>query len=92
MRAYFIRAGDGQAIVEPKDAAMPEPGPQQMRVRIRAAGLNRGEFMGAGPTAKPAGTDAAGEVEKLGPGVVRPLAISFRNLFFIFSTRSGCSA
>ncbi len=71
MRAYFIRAGDGQAIVEPKDAAMPEPGPQQMRVRIRAAGLNRGEFMGAGPTAKPAGTDAAGEVEKLGPGVTR---------------------
>jgi NADPH:quinone reductase-like Zn-dependent oxidoreductase len=71
MRAYFIRAGDGQAIVEPKDTATPEPGPQQMLVRIRAAGLNRGEFMGTGTTAKPAGTDAAGEVEKLGPGVSR---------------------
>ena len=71
MRAYFIRAGDGQAIVEPRDAALPEPGPQQMRVRVQAAGLNRGEFMGAGAAAKPAGTDAAGEVEKLGPGVTR---------------------
>ncbi|MDH4175495.1 MAG: zinc-binding dehydrogenase [Betaproteobacteria bacterium] len=71
MRAYFIRAGGGQAIVEPKDAGLPEPGPQQMRVRVRAAGLNRGEFMGAGSAAKPAGTDAAGEVDKLGPGVAR---------------------
>ena len=71
MHAYFIRAGDGQAIVEPRDAAMPEPGPQQMLVRVRAAGLNRGEFMGAGAAAKPAGTDAAGIVEKLGTGVTQ---------------------
>lgn len=71
MRAYFIRAGNGQAIVEPRDAALPEPGPQQMLVRVRAAGLNRGEFMGAPAAARPAGTDAAGEVAKLGPGVTR---------------------
>src|SRR3990170_1133781 len=71
MRAYVIRAGSGQAIVEPKDAAVSEPGPRQMLVRVRAAGLNRGEFMGAGQAAKPAGTDAAGEVAKLGPGVTR---------------------
>jgi NADPH:quinone reductase-like Zn-dependent oxidoreductase len=71
MRAYSIRAGDGQAIVEPRDAAVPEPGPQQMLVRVKAAGLNRGEFMGAAAAAKPAGTDAAGEVEKLGPGVTQ---------------------
>jgi len=71
VRAYFIRAGDGQAVVEPRDAALPEPGPQQMLVRVRAAGLNRGEFVGAPVTAKPAGTDAAGEVVKLGPGVTR---------------------
>jgi NADPH:quinone reductase-like Zn-dependent oxidoreductase len=69
MRAYFIRAGAGRAIVEPRDAAVPEPGPQQMLVRVRAAGLNRGEFMGAGAAPKPAGTDAAGVVEKLGAGV-----------------------
>lgn len=71
MRAYFIRAGADRAIVEPRDAAVPEPGPQQMLVRVRAAGLNRGEFMGAGAAAKPAGTDAAGVVEKLGAGVAQ---------------------
>lgn len=71
MRAYFIRAGAGRAIVEPGDAAVPEPGPQQMLVRVRAAGLNRGEFMGAGAAPKPAGTDAAGVVEKLGAGVAQ---------------------
>jgi NADPH:quinone reductase-like Zn-dependent oxidoreductase len=71
MRAYFIRAGDRRAIVEPRDAAVPEPGPQQMLVRVKAAGLNRGEFMGAGAAAKPAGTDAAGVVEKLGAGVTQ---------------------
>jgi len=71
LRAYFIRAGDGRAIVEPRDAAVPEPGPQQMLVRVRAAGLNRGEFMGAGAAAKPAGTDAAGVVEKPGAGVTQ---------------------
>jgi NADPH:quinone reductase-like Zn-dependent oxidoreductase len=50
---------------------MPEPGPGQMRVRIRAAGLNRGEFLGKIAAAKPAGTDAAGEVEKVGEGVTQ---------------------
>lgn len=71
MRAYFIRAGDGHAIVESRDTAIPEPGPQQMLVRVAAAGLNRGEFMGAGAAAKPAGTDAAGVIEKAGLGVTR---------------------
>jgi len=71
MRAYFIRAGDGGTILEARDAAPPEPGPQQMRIRVRAAGLNRGELMGAPAAPKAAGTDAAGEVEKLGAGVTR---------------------
>jgi NADPH:quinone reductase-like Zn-dependent oxidoreductase len=42
-----------------------------MRVRIRAAGLNRGEFLGKIAAARPAGTDAAGEVDKLGAGVTQ---------------------
>jgi NADPH:quinone reductase len=69
MRAYVQRAGDGRSILEACDEAVPEPGPQQMRVRVRAAGLNRGEFLGAPAAPKAAGTDAAGEVDKLGPGV-----------------------
>lgn len=40
-----------------------------MRVRVRAAGLNRAEFLGAPAAPKAAGTDAAGEVDKLGAGV-----------------------
>ena len=68
MRAYFSVPGGG---LEVRDVALPEPGPGQMRVRIRAAGLNRGEFLGKIASAKPAGTDAAGEVEKPGAGVTQ---------------------
>ncbi|MDH3318973.1 MAG: zinc-binding dehydrogenase [Betaproteobacteria bacterium] len=71
MRAYFIRGADRQTILELRDAAVPEPGPQQMLVRVKAAGLNRGEFMTAPPAPKAAGTDAAGEVQKLGAGVTQ---------------------
>jgi NADPH:quinone reductase len=69
MRAYFQRAGDGRSTLEARDTAAPEPGPLQLRVRVRAAGLNRGEFLGPPAAPKAAGTDAAGEVDKLGPGV-----------------------
>ena len=68
MRAYFSVPGGG---LEVREVAAPEPGPGQMRVRIRAAGLNRGEFLGKVAAAKPAGTDAAGEVEKLGASVTQ---------------------
>jgi NADPH:quinone reductase len=71
VRAYFLRAVEGRATLEARDSEMPEPGPQQMRVRVRAAGLNRGEFLGAPAAPKAAGTDAAGEVDKLGPGVTQ---------------------
>lgn len=55
---------------------MPEPAAGQVRVRLRAAGLNRGEFIaGHGLTApgaaKPAGMEGAGEIDKLGAGVTR---------------------
>lgn len=68
MRAYFTVPGGS---LEARDVALPEPGPGQLLVRIRAAGLNRGEFLGKIAAPKPAGTDAAGEVEKLGAGVAQ---------------------
>ena len=66
MRAYYTVPG---ASLEARDVAPPVPGPGQMLVRIRAAGLNRGEFLGKIAAPRPAGTDAAGEVEKVGEGV-----------------------
>ncbi|HEX5092707.1 MAG TPA: zinc-binding dehydrogenase [Burkholderiales bacterium] len=66
MRAYYSVPGGS---LEPRDVAAPEPGPGQLLVRIRAAGLNRAEFLGKVGAAKPAGMDGAGEVEKVGEGV-----------------------
>ena len=74
MRSWWIQAGSTGTTVEARETAVPEPGEGQMLVRMRAASLNRGEFMAAHgltkPGApKPAGTEGAGEIERLGPGV-----------------------
>lgn len=73
MRAWRLHPSEHG--LEPRLEAVPRPeaGAGQMVLRVRAAGLNRGELMvGHGPQAagaKPAGTEAAGEVVAVGPGV-----------------------
>ncbi len=74
MRSYWIQQSGSETKLELREVAVPEPGAGQVLVRLRAAGLNRGEFIAGHGLHKPgaakaAGTEGAGEVAKLGAGV-----------------------
>jgi NADPH:quinone reductase-like Zn-dependent oxidoreductase len=75
MQSWWMQMTDTGAVLEVRDTPVPEPGPQQLLVRLHAAALNRGEFIaGHGLHGKPGGWKAiggegAGEVEAIGPGV-----------------------
>ena len=74
MKYYSMQTTATDATLQLLDAAIPEPGPQQLLVKMRAASLNRGEFIvGHGlqkaGTAKAIGMEGAGEIVKLGSDV-----------------------
>ena len=74
MKSWVMGIDGGRATLELTDAARPEPGAQQVLVRMRAASLNRGEFiLGHGlqkaGTTKAIGMEGAGEVVKVGAEV-----------------------
>jgi NADPH2:quinone reductase len=75
VKAYFLVSLEKETRLELREVAQPQPAVHQVLVRVRAAGLNRGEFIaGHGLTppgaAKPAGQEAAGEVVGSGERVM----------------------
>jgi NADPH:quinone reductase-like Zn-dependent oxidoreductase len=79
MRAVWITRHGGPEVLQVREAADPVPGAGEVRIRVRAAGLNFAEVMarqGLYPDApKPpcvVGYEVAGVVDAIGPGVERP--------------------
>src|SRR5438270_5847790 len=76
MRAVWITRSGGPEVLQVREAPDPVPGPGEVRIRVRAAGLNFAEMMarqGMYPDApKPpcvVGYEAAGMVDAAGQGV-----------------------
>ena len=80
MKTWWMQVHDGHATLALKDTPLPVPGANQLLVRMRAASLNRGEFILAhglhskGTGAKAVGMEAAGEVVACGASV-RPFKV-----------------
>src|SRR5882762_1113644 len=75
MRSYFLSASGTETRLVLRDVPVPEDAPGQVLVRVRAAALNRGEFIAghglARPGAsRPAGNEAAAEVVRTGERVM----------------------
>jgi NADPH2:quinone reductase len=78
MKAIVVREFGAPEVLKLEDAAKPSPGPDQILVKVRAAGVNPADtYMRSGNYArKPAlpytpGIDGAGEVESVGANVTR---------------------
>jgi len=75
MQSWWIQMTDTATVLELRDLPVPVPGPKQLRVRMRAAALNRGEFLlGHGLHGQPGswkaiGGEGAGEVVAVGTEV-----------------------
>ena len=74
MKSYWMQSDGVNADINLRDVERPVPGHNQLLIRVKAAGLNRGEFilshgLHKAGTAKQIGMEAAGEVVSCGPGV-----------------------
>jgi NADPH2:quinone reductase len=79
MRAVVYTGAGGPEVIAIREVPTPTPGPGQLRVRVRAAGLNRADIYQRrggypAPLGWPAdipGLEYAGDVDLVGPGVMR---------------------
>jgi NADPH2:quinone reductase len=78
MKAIIVRAVGGPEVLKLEDAPDPTPGPGQVLIRVRAAGVNPLDtYIRAGANGRTPqlpytpGSDAAGVVERVGAGVSR---------------------
>ena len=86
MKAIIITGIGGAEVLEIRDVPTPEPRGEQIRVRVRACGLNRADLMQArgkypAPVGVPAdipGLEYAGEVDAIGPDASGPLKVGDR--------------
>ena len=74
MKSYWMKSDGVNAEIDLRDTEQPTPGPDQLLVRVKAAALNRGEFiLGHGlhkaGAAKPIGMEASGEIVACGSAV-----------------------
>ena len=74
MKAIIVRSYGDPDVMKIEETAPPKPGPGQVLVRIRAAGVNPADtYARSGMTKTPLpytpGSDGAGEVEAVGPDV-----------------------
>src|SRR5437667_12751364 len=76
MKAVVVTGSGGTEVLALRDVPEPVPGAGEVRIRVRAAGLNRADVLQreghypAPPGSSPdiLGLEFAGEVESLGPG------------------------
>src|ERR1700739_1638771 len=74
MKAIEIHETGGPEVLQLAELPIPEPGPGQVLIRVEAVGVNFSEIYFRKGTYKARlpmipGSEAAGTVEKLGPGV-----------------------
>ncbi|MDR3737939.1 MAG: quinone oxidoreductase [Terracidiphilus sp.] len=74
MKAIQFKQTGGPEVLQPVELPIPEPGPGQVLIRVEAVGVNfieiyfrKGTYKATLPVTP--GSEAAGTVEKLGPGV-----------------------
>jgi NADPH:quinone reductase len=80
MKAIVITGTGGPEVLKIREVPTPEPRGDQVRVRVRACGLNRADLLQArgmypAPPGAPAdipGLEYAGEIDAVGPDVVGP--------------------